>query len=178
MPLLEGLDGKTKMSKSFGNAIGICEPPRDLYGKLMSISDSLMIRYYELLSDVDTNGFEAIKENRMAPLEAKKSLAREITARFHGQAEAEKAERYFEARFQLRQMPEEVRRVSIPEDRIWICRLMKEVGLAHSTSEARRLIAQRAVRVDGVLVTDINLEFQKGTHQVIEVGKKQPVSVS
>lgn len=178
MPLLEGLDGKMKMSKSLGNAIAICEPPRDLYGKLMSISDTLMIRYYELLSDVDVATLGAIRESRIAPLQAKKSLARELTARFHGEAEAEKAERYFEARFQLRQVPEEVRQVSISEERMWICRLMKEMGLASSTSEARRLIAQRAVRVDGILVTDINLEFQKGTNRVIEVGKKQPVSVS
>jgi tyrosyl-tRNA synthetase len=178
MPLLEGLDGKTKMSKSLGNSIGIHEEPREIYGKLMSISDTLMIRYYDLLSDVNREGLEAIKCGRQSPLEAKKNLARELTGRFHGRVQAEKAERYFEDRFQLRQTPEEVRHVSIHTERIWVCRLMKETGLASSTSEARRLIAQKAVRVDGDLVTDANFELERGTHKVIEVGKKQPICLS
>ena len=178
MPLLEGLDGVQKMSKSLGNYIGITEAPEEMFGKLMSISDTLMWRYYELLSD---QSLENIRELRtrvetaaLHPMDAKKKLASEIVARFHGAALAERGRKYFEARFQKKAPPVEIRQCFSAAEPIWICRLLVDVvKFAKSTSEARRLIAQGAVRVDGKVINDVNFQFHHPPHELLEVGKNR-----
>jgi tyrosyl-tRNA synthetase len=181
MPLLEGLDGVQKMSKSLGNYIGITEAPEDMFGKIMSISDALMWRYYELLSD---NGLEEIsalrakvEKSEVHPMEAKKSLAAELVARFHGVAAANVARDYFETRFQDKTLPKDIRQKFSAPEPIWICRLMVDLKFASSTSEARRLVAQNAVKVDAQLVNDVNFKFDRARHQVIEVGKNRIAQV-
>ncbi len=178
MPLLEGVDGVHKMSKSLGNYIGITEAQEEMFGKVMSISDTLMWRYYELLSDKDLNEIQALRaqveDGSLHPMEVKKSLGNEIVARFHGTAAAVEARKYFETRFQKKAMPNQIRqRFSTPEP-IWICRLMVDVlKFAKSTSEARRLIAQGAVKVDGKVINDGNFQFQHPPHNILEVGKNR-----
>jgi tyrosyl-tRNA synthetase len=175
MPLLEGLDGVQKMSKSLGNYIGINEPPEEIFGKMMSISDELMWRYAELLSDREIGEIQELR-NRVAsgsvhPMDFKKALAREIVARFHNAQAADAAREYFESRHQKRAMPENVRQEFSAPDRARICQLLVDIGFASSKSEARRLVVQRAVRVDGTVVTDPDFEFQGKSHNVVEVGK-------
>src|SRR5205807_1775179 len=154
MPLLEGLDGVQKMSKSLGNYIGITEAPEEMFGKIMSISDTLMWRYYELLSDRDLNVIQSLKAQVEAgslhPMDAKKMLGAELVARFHGAPAADKARDYFEGRFQKKTTPTDIRQHFSAREPIWICRLLVDVvKFAKSTSEARRLISQGAVKVDG-----------------------------
>ncbi|HEX2386512.1 MAG TPA: tyrosine--tRNA ligase [Candidatus Binatia bacterium] len=175
MPLLEGTDGVNKMSKSLGNYIGINEPPEDMFGKIMSISDDLMWRYAELLSDRPLMEIQRIK-NEVAggtahPMDFKKSLAGEIVARFHGSAAAETAREYFETRFQKRQVPKNIRTQFSAPERVAICQLLVDLNFARSKREARGLVAQGAVRVDGHPVSDINFEFQRKLHRLVEVGK-------
>jgi tyrosyl-tRNA synthetase len=172
LPILEGLDGKQKMSKSLGNYVGVTDSPEDMYGKLMSISDVLMARYYDLLTD-DRESREALRAERLAPMEAKKALANRIVARFHGAEAAERAARFFAERFQRRTAyePTPVQLSTAAED-VWICQLIKDVHYARSTSEARRLVAQGAVRVDGSPV-DVNFRFRRGVHRLLEVGRKR-----
>ncbi|MFQ5902318.1 MAG: tyrosine--tRNA ligase [Candidatus Binatia bacterium] len=181
MPLLEGTDGVNKMSKSFNNYIGINEPPEEIFGKMMSISDELMWRYSELLSDKDLEEIEKVR-NRVAhgsvhPMEFKKSLACEIVSRFHGQAAAESARDYFETRHQKRSVPKNIRKQFSPPDRVWICQLLVDLQFARSKGEARRLIAQGAVKIDGKTVTDVDFEFQGKVHRVVEVGKTRIAQV-
>jgi len=149
LPLLEGTDGVQKMSKSLGNHIGITDTPEEMYGKVMSISDPLMVRYHELLSTAPEERIAAVREGQIHPMEAKKGLAAELVERFHGSEAAEQAARFFEERFQKRtaHRPTEVR-LDTAADEMGICQLIKEVGFAPSTSEARRLVHQGAVRVD------------------------------
>ncbi len=180
MPILEGLDGKQKMSKSLGNYIGINEPPNEMYGKLMSISDELMIRYYELLSDISYEDFiklkEGIKNGTIHPMDAKKKLAFEIVSRFHGYSKAKEAEEYFIKVFSKKEIPvDEIPtiEVNINSDKIWICQLLKDTKMASSTSEARRLIKQGALKIDGEKITNESLELEKGFEGVIKLGKKR-----
>jgi tyrosyl-tRNA synthetase len=181
MPLLEGLDGVQKMSKSLGNYIGITEAPEDMFGKIMSISDGLMWRYYELLSDNGLKEISAltakVEKSEVHPMEAKKSLAAELVARFHGVAAANVARDYFETRFQDKTLPKDIRQKFSAPEPIWICRLMVDLKFASSTSEARRLLAQNAVKVDAQLVNDVNFKFDRARHQVIEVGKNRIAQV-
>jgi tyrosyl-tRNA synthetase len=178
MPLLEGLDGIQKMSKSLGNYIGINEAPEEMFGKIMSISDDLMWRYYELLSDQDLPGIrslrESVEDRRVHPMDGKKALAEELVARFHGSEAAQGARNYFETRYQKRSMPKDIKkRFSAPEP-IWICQLLADVlQFAKSRGEARRLIAQGAVKVDGQVITDVNFQFDGDVHQILEVGKNR-----
>jgi tyrosyl-tRNA synthetase len=178
LPLLEGTDGVQKMSKSLGNHIGIAEPPEEMYGKVMSISDSLMLRYYELLSTVGEDRLSGLRRGDVHPMEAKKALASELVTRFHGEREAELAARFFAERFQKRNphRPKPVR-LSTPGEDMWICQLIKDVGFARSTSEARRLVAQGAVRVDGHAV-DVNFRFRRGRDRLLEVGRRRIAEVS
>jgi tyrosyl-tRNA synthetase len=181
MPLLEGLDGVQKMSKSLGNYIGINEPAEEIFGKIMSISDPLMWRYYELLSNMRLDEIAALRaqveSGQLHPMEAKKNLGVELAARFHSPSAAESARIYFETRFQNRATPKEIRqRFSAPAP-IWICRLMVDLKFAPSTSEARRLVAQNAVKVDAQLVNDVNFQFDSARHSVIEVGKNRIAQV-
>lgn len=181
MPLLEGLDGVQKMSKSLGNYIGINEPAEDIFGKIMSISDSLMWRYYELLSDKRSDQISDLRTQveggELHPMEAKKSLATELVERFHGAATAESARNYFATRFQNRAMPKDIRQQFSAPEPIWICRLMVDLKFAKSTSEARRLVAQNAVKIDAQLVNDVNFQFDRTRHNVIEVGKNRIAQV-
>jgi tyrosyl-tRNA synthetase len=177
MPLLEGLDGVQKMSKSVGNYIGINEPPEDIFGKVMSISDELMWRYYELLSDKDLQQIQTLRaqvdSGAVHPMVVKKSLGAELVARFHGTAAAKSAREYFETKFQKKIAPSEIRKQFSAEEPIWICRLMVDLAFAKSTTEARRLIAQGAVRVDGQSISDVNFEFNGSAHRILEVGKNR-----
>lgn len=177
MPLLEGLDGVQKMSKSLGNYIGINEAPEEMFGKMMKISDELMWRYYELLSDKNLDAVEAaraqVKNAALHPMDAKKALAAELVARFHGTAAAHSAQDYFETRYQKRSVPKEVKKQFSAPESIWICRLLVDLKFAKSSSEARRLVAQGAVRVDGQIISDVNFEFQGKVNQILEVGKNR-----
>jgi tyrosyl-tRNA synthetase len=172
MPLMEGLDGERKMSKSLGNYVGIAEKPGEMFGKLMRISDPLMVRYYQLLTDVSGDELAGIKSGKLHPMEAKKRLASMIVAEYHGAEAADAARAYFESKFQRREVPANVPVYRIAED-IWICELMKQLNFAPSNSEARRLVSQGAVRVDGETVKDANFRFVPGEHKVLEVGKRR-----
>src|SRR5579875_1257907 len=172
MPLLEGLDGVRKMSKSYGNYVALEDRPEEMFGKLMSISDVLMARYFELLAGGDAAELAAVRSGALHPMEAKKRLAAMIVAEYHGSDAAERAREYFETKFQRREIPADAKVYKI-DGEIWICELMKQIGFVPSTSEARRLVGQGAVRVDGRTVTDINFRFMPGTNQVIEVGKRR-----
>jgi tyrosyl-tRNA synthetase len=172
MPLLEGLDGVRKMSKSYGNSVGLTDKPEDMYGKLMSVPDQLMVRYYELLTTATPKEIAAVKSGGTHPMEAKKRLARAIVAEYHGEPAATRAEEYFESKHQRKEVPASAQVYRIAED-LWICELMKQLQFTPSTSEARRLVSQGAVRVDGRTITDVNFRFVPGEHKVLEVGKRR-----
>jgi len=172
MPLLEGLDGVRKMSKSYGNYVALTDKPEDMYGKLMSVPDQLMVRYYELLTNAAPDEIAAVKSGGMHPMEAKKRLARAIVTEYHGADAATRAEQYFESKFQRKEIPASAQVYRIAED-LWICELMKQLQFTPSTSEARRLVSQGAVRVDGRTITDVNFRFVPGEHKVLEVGKRR-----
>jgi tyrosyl-tRNA synthetase len=174
MPLLEGLDGVEKMSKSKGNYVGITEPANDMFAKLLSISDTLMWRYYDLLSHRTPGEITALKAETNAgrnPKDAKVMLAKEITARFHSAAEADAAE----ADFMLRSrggVPQDIAAVALNGAPLGIGALLKQANLAPSTSEAMRLIEGHGVRVDGAVVNDKGLKLVAGTY-VVQVGKRK-----
>ncbi|HYL58491.1 MAG TPA: tyrosine--tRNA ligase [Candidatus Acidoferrales bacterium] len=172
MPLLEGLDGERKMSKSLGNSVGLTDEPEEMYGKLMSVPDKLMARYYELLTNAPPEEVAAVKSGATHPMEAKKRLARTIVAEYRGEDAARRAEQYFESKFQRREVPATAQVYRIAED-LWICELMKQLQFSSSNSEARRLVSQGAVRVDGRTITDVNFRFVPGEHKVLEVGKRR-----
>ncbi len=172
MPLLEGLDGVRKMSKSYGNYVGLTDKPEDMYGKLMSVPDRLMVRYYELLTKATPEEIAAVKSGGLHPMEAKKLLARTIVTEYHGARAADRAEQYFESKFQRREIPASTQVYRIAEE-MWVCELMKQLQFTPSTSEARRLVSQGAVRVDGRTITDVNFRFVPGEHKVLEVGKRR-----
>jgi tyrosyl-tRNA synthetase len=172
MPLLEGLDGVRKMSKSYGNYVGITDRPEDMYGKLMKVSDPLMVRYYELLTEVPADQIAAIKSGEVHPMQAKKRLARTIVGEYHGEEGARAGEAYFEAKFQRREVPSNVQVYRLNEP-IWICELVKQLRFTSSTTEARRLLSQGAVRVDGQAISDVNFRFVPGEHKILEVGKRR-----
>ena len=178
MPLLEGLDGVNKMSKSLNNYVGITESPKEIFGKLMSVSDQLMWRYLELLS------FESLQtirtwreevENGRNPRDIKVKLAQEIVARFHSQQAAEEALADFEARFRHGALPDEIPEKIIPttDGEIPLVQLLKQAGLTASTSEALRMIEQGAVKLDGEKVEDKSTKITRGESVVIQVGKRK-----
>jgi len=176
-PLLEGLDGVQKMSKSLGNYVGIDEPPQEMFGKLMSVSDGLMWRYLELLSFrplEEIHGWRREVEGGRNPRDVKVALAQEIVERFHGGAAAKKALADFEARFRDGAMPEEIPEVTVPAggDALAITHVLKAAGLTPSTSEALRMIDQGGVRLDGERVSDKGLKLGRGTY-VLQVGKRK-----
>jgi tyrosyl-tRNA synthetase len=179
MPLLEGLDGINKMSKSLGNYIGITESADDIYGKIMSISDTLMFRYYELLSNLSSSEIEVLArdlhEEKIHPKEVKKRLARELTTRFYGPDEAEKAEESFEQVFKHHGLPENIPEVFLKkgDGTVWLPKLLVEAGLTESTSEARRLIKQQAVTLDSEKVVDTECEVKTTGEVLIKVGKRR-----
>ncbi len=179
LPLLEGLDGVQKMSKSLGNYVGIDEPPGEMFGKMMSVPDSLMLRYYELLSDISPTDLDKLARNLESsakhPRDAKEELAREITARYHGAAAAEAAAREFAHIFREGGLPEEIEEVvlTVATDRVWLPKVLVEAGLAASTSEGKRLMSQGGVQVDGEKLTEVNAEIQAGQSFLLQVGKRR-----
>jgi tyrosyl-tRNA synthetase len=183
MPLLEGLDGVQKMSKSLGNYIGIAEPPNEMFGKLMSISDELMWRYYELLSfrsSADISQLRQQVDEGRNPRDVKFELAGEIVERFHGKVAAQTAHADFVARFQKGQLPSDLRKVTveITGGAILASNLLKEAGLVASTSSAYRLIEQGGVRMDGAKLTDSKLSVSAGSTHVFQVGKREFAAVT
>jgi tyrosyl-tRNA synthetase len=185
MPLLEGLDGVQKMSKSLNNYIGITDSPTEMFGKIMSISDVLMWRYYELLSFKPMEEVAAYKTKiaeGMNPRDVKIDLAKELIARFHDDAAAEAAHQEFINRFQKGAMPDEIeeKTVSVIDDsgEIAIANLLKEAGLAASTSEAMRMIKQGAAKIEGEKITDNKLRVAAGTTAVYQVGKRKFAKVT
>ena len=178
MPLLEGLDGVNKMSKSLGNYVGITESPTEQFGKLMSISDTLMWRYFELLSFRSSAEIETLREaveGGRNPRDVKVLLAQEIVARFHSQAAAERALAEFEARFREGAMPEDMPEFSFQAsvDPTAVTAVLKASGLTASTSEAMRMIDQGGVKIDGEKVTDKALQLAAGRTVVMQVGKRK-----
>ncbi len=178
MPLLEGTDGEQKMSKSLGNAIGIAEPPREMFGKVMSISDSLMWKYFELLSDITSNEIADLKQKaeagEMNPKNAKVLLAKEIVSRFHSSESAEHAAAEFENVFKKKQLPDEIPTIpSWGSNEMWVCKLLTDNKLTKSSSEARRMVQQGAVSIDGEKIGDPNLQLEGNKEYLIKVGKKK-----
>jgi tyrosyl-tRNA synthetase len=178
MPLLEGTDGVNKMSKSLGNYIGITEEPDSMFGKLMSISDTLMWRYFELLSFRPLGELADLKSSARDgrnPRDIKFELAREIVARFHEPAAAERAQRNFSARVSEKAVPDDlpVRVIHVDAAGVRVANLLKEGGLAASTSEANRKIEEGAVRIDGAKVTDRGLTLKTGAQYVVQVGSRR-----
>ena len=178
MPLLEGLDGINKMSKSLGNYIGITEPANDIYGKTMSVSDDLMFRYYELVSDLSNAGIEELKqglqEGSLHPKEIKQKLARELTARFHSEEDARKAEQNFENVFAKHDLPDDMPEFSLSSNEpVWLPKLMVDSGLVSSTSDGRRMIKQNAVSIDGVKIGDTDFNVDPAGDYILKVGKRR-----
>ncbi len=180
VPILEGLDGVQKMSKSLGNYVGITEPPGEMFGKLMSISDELMWRYYELLTDIALEEIARLKDEVakgiLHPKEAKKQLALEIVSRFHSPEAAKKAAEEFERVFARGGVPEDIPTVEITEDKIWLPGFLKGHGLVKSSSEGRRLVAQGAIQLAGKKITHEEISLGLGEH-VLRVGKKRFLKV-
>ncbi len=178
MPLLEGLDGTQKMSKSLGNYIGINEPPGEMFGKLMKISDDLMWRYFELLSFRPISGIDELKQSVKVgknPRDVKFELALELVTRFHSAAEASAAQQAFVAQFSHGALPDDIEDIELSAgaDGIGLIAALQQSGLCASTSEARRMIGQGAVRVDGERVEDLAMGLPSGTRAVVQVGKRR-----
>ena len=180
MPLLEGTDGVEKMSKSLNNYIGINEPPQVMYGKVMSIPDNLMIRYFELVTDVPLNEIDKIKidleNNNIHPRDVKKRLAREIVQLYHGHSASLIAEEEFEKVFKKKLYPEEIRELVLKKDnlkegKIWITELIAMSNLVSSKSEARRLIKQGGVRINSEKVSDPNFDLTVEEGMILKIGK-------
>ena len=186
MPILEGLDAKNidgvltgkKMSKSLNNYVGITDEPNDMFGKLLSITDELMWKYYELLSSKSTNEIKELKkqcEQGLNPKFVKIAFAKEIVERFHSKSDADNAEKHFEQLFKKKDIPDELEifEVEIEEDTIWLPKLMTQIGFSKSNGEANRLIKQNAVSIDSKKVTNNRSEFAKGSKFVLKVGKRR-----
>ncbi len=178
MPLLEGLDGVNKMSKSLGNYVGITDEPDDMFGKLMSVSDDLMWRYFELLSFRPLGEIEELRsqvDTGANPRDAKFELAGEIVSRFHNQERADKAKNSFISRFKDGAMPDHIEEVTVQatEGNIGVAHLLRQAQLVSSTSEAFRMIKQGAVRIDGERIADRALEIPAGSTHIYQVGKRR-----
>jgi tyrosyl-tRNA synthetase len=179
MPLLEGLDGVNKMSKSLGNYIGITESPDDIYGKTLSVSDDLMFRYYELLSDLAAGEIAQLKSGMAAgtlhPKKVKQQLARELTARFYGAEAAQQAEANFERVFSQHELPEDMPEFTLPAsgEGIWLPKLLAETEMVKGTGEARRMIQQGAVTVNGEKAGDVEQIIKAEGEVLLKVGKRR-----
>ena len=175
MPILEGLDGVQKMSKSLGNFIGITEPAKEIYAKVLSISDALMWRYYELLSEHSLEEIKTFKADVEAgtlhPKRAKEDLALEITTRFYNEESAKMAKEEFDNVFKSNQLPGDIKEFDIQAE-TWICRALVDVGIEPSTSQARRDIRQGAVRIDQQKISDEQLNLEEGDY-ILQVGKRK-----
>ncbi len=182
LPILEGLDGVQKMSKSLGNHVGILEAPPEMYGKLMSLPDHLIIRYFELLTDVPMERVRemsgALERDDVNPRDLKMELAYTLTELYHGEEGARQARDYFAAVFQKGQLPQDIPEVDIrkelhQEGPVWVIRLLVELGFAASNSEARRLLQQGSVRVDGERMQDLESELELKPGMLVQVGKRR-----
>jgi len=179
LPLLEGTDGVRKMSKSLGNAIGVTDEPFDMYGKIMSISDPLMVKYFELLSDVPVDEFDSIKESMERgtanPMHYKQQLARELVGRYHGLEAAVDAEKQFNKVHRRRKSPEYIEQTQVlysSEADLGIIGVLRLSGRASSNGEARRLLQQGGVRIDGDIVKDFNYSLKPEDGTILQVGKR------
>ena len=168
MPLLEGTDGVKKMSKSYGNYIGITEPPKEMFGKIMSISDELMVKYYELLTEENLD-----KVKKMHPRQAKAELAKELVQKYYSETEAKKAEEEFEKVFVKRELPEEIKEIRIREKKIWVVDLLVKADLATSKNEAKRLISQGSVKINQKRIKDSNMDLLMDREYIVQVGKRK-----
>jgi len=183
MPLLEGLDGVNKMSKSLGNYIGINEPAKEIFGKAMSVSDDLMYRYYELVSAVSLPDLEKIKSDvksgSLHPMEAKKRLGVELADRFCGVGQGAAARAEFEKVFSRKDIPDDipVAEIAWEGEKMKLAKIIALSGAAKSNSEARRLIQQNAVEVDQKPVNDVDAELPASESYVLRVGKKRFVKI-
>ena len=182
MPLVEGLDGVQKMSKSLGNYIGVSEEPNEIYGKAMSIPDELMLKYYELATDISNEELAALRtglaDGSVHPRDAKMRLARTLVRMYHGEEAAEAAERHFRTVFQQRELPEDIPEVPLSRDvleqgKIRLIKLLVELGLQSSNGEARRSIEQGAVRVNERRINDIQAEVEVADGDIVQVGKRK-----
>ena len=178
VPILEGLDGVNKMSKSLNNFVGVDEEPNEMFGKIMSISDTLMWRWFELLSflpEDEIKELQASVEAGMNPRDAKFKLAIEIVDRFHGEGEGEKCKDAFLKRFQKGAFPEDIEEVSysLEDESMPLVNLLKETGMVASTSEASRLIKQGGIKIDSKKVEDPKMLILAGTKQIYQVGKRK-----
>ncbi|WP_034578342.1 tyrosine--tRNA ligase [Helicobacter canis] len=175
VPLLEGLDGVQKMSKSLGNYIGVTEKPNTMYAKIMSISDVLMWKYYELLSSKSLDELQSLREGvelgSLHPKAVKQALAFEITARFYDESVAESAQAEFEKVFAQKEMPSEIATREF-DSGVWICKVLQESGLCSSTSQARRDIQAGALKIDQQKIVDENLKLTGGEY-IIQIGKRR-----
>ena len=178
VPLLEGLDGVNKMSKSLGNYIGVSESANDIYGKVLSASDDLMFRYYDLLSDLSSDEIAALRAEmeagKLHPKEVKKQLARELTARFHSLDAAQQAEENFEKVFTKGGLPDDIplKKIDATDD-IWLPQLLVDLEMVKSTSDGRRMIKQNAVSLDGEKVTDMKKNVSPQGEMLVRVGKRR-----
>ncbi|NLY51369.1 MAG: tyrosine--tRNA ligase [Firmicutes bacterium] len=181
-PILIGLDGKEKMSKSLGNYIGINEPPYEMYGKTMSIPDELMMMYFELITDIPMAELQAmeqkIQNGELHPMEAKRMLAREIVTRFHSAEAALDAEAEFNRVFKENQIPDDIPEVTLTQEdledgKIWLARLLVKAGLVKSNGEGRRLIQQGGVRINGEVIDDVDFDWPAESGAVIQIGKRR-----
>jgi tyrosyl-tRNA synthetase len=187
MPLLEGTDGVQKMSKSYGNYIGISESPKNMFGKIMSISDDMMWRYYELLTDISMNEIGLMKKDSQSgktnPKDAKVKLAKEIIKTYHNEKSAEDAAKEFESIFVKRNTPDDmpdykIDNADLKDGRIWICALLTKSGLTSSNTEARKLIKQGGVTVAGEKISDESLHISPKNGIIIQVGKRRFIRLS
>jgi len=179
MPLLEGTDGVQKMSKSLGNYIGIDEPPQEIFGKIMSITDDLMWRYYELCTDLSVAEISALRKSERNPRDIKADLAKRIVADFYSAAEARKAEDEFNAMFRNKQAPEDIEERTLASGAWKLPKLLVELGMAPSMAEARRVIEQGGVYVDGErrTQTDFEIDLKSDKSVLVQVGKRKFVRV-
>ena len=183
VPILEGLDGVKKMSKSLDNYIGINEPANEVFGKIMSISDDLMWRYFELLSSRPITEIESLKQqvdNGMNPRDVKYQLAEEMVERFHSKSSAQSARREFIARFQKGAVPEDIKEITIEltGESLPLANLLKNAGLVETTSDSHRLVKQGAVRIDDQRISDSRLNIPAGASHIIRVGKRRIAKIS
>ena len=180
LPLLEGTDGVEKMSKTYGNEIGLLDTPEDKYGKIMSISDDMIVKYFRLAADADDQKVEAIKyllsDSKTNPRDVKRELGRAIVKLYHGADEAQAAEQHFDKVIVQKDIPDEMDEVELESDQLLVD-IVTNAGLTKSKGEARRLIKQDAVKLDGAVCKDINQKLHAGKESVIKVGKRRFLKV-
>lgn len=183
MPILEGIDGVRRMSKSLGNYVGLTDSPTEMFGKIMSIPDELMVRYFKLATDLSSDEVGSIekglKTGELHPAETKRKLAWEIVRLYHGEEGADRARAEFDRVFKEKELPSEIPNYDIPQEivkengKVWIVRLLTFLGLAKTSGEARRLIEQNGVKIEGRIVEDVDFEFVPRRGQIIQVGKRK-----